>query len=64
MTVEEREDQAQRALNAWRLQTLLLAGYTHHRAEQLANRNDIDIHTAIDLLAHGCPQKLALKILL
>lgn len=51
-------------LEAWRLQQLLTAGYTHHRAEILATRTDIDLHTAIRLLRYGCNQKMALNILL
>lgn len=51
-------------VEAWRLQALLNAGWKHHRAELLANRLDIDLHTATEILQHGCPQKLALKILL
>lgn len=51
-------------VEAWRLHQLLNAGWQHHRAELIANRTDIDLHLANELLQHGCPQKLALKILL
>jgi hypothetical protein len=51
-------------VEAWRLHQLLNAGWQHHRAELIANRVDIDLHLANELLQHGCPQKLALKILL
>ncbi len=51
-------------IEAWRLQLLLDAGWRHHRAELLATRFDINLHQAIHLLELGCPQRLALKILL
>ena len=40
------------------------AGYEPRAAGRLAVRHDVDLHTAIDLLERGCPQDLALKILL
>ena len=52
------------SVEAWRLQQLLEAGWTFHRATQLASRLDVDLHQAIRLLRYGCSQKLAMKILL
>ena len=50
-------------VEAWRLQQLLNAGYTNHRANTIANNPNINLHTALDLIRHGCPKTTALKIL-
>lgn len=63
-TQEENVPDVRDVLEAWRLEQLLGAGWTKHRAKRLAVRFDIDLHTALDLLANGCPQKTALEILL
>ena len=47
----------------WRLQQLRRAGYTGSRANELAARNDIDLHVACDLLGRGCPEETAFAIL-
>jgi len=64
MQLAEHQHDHRDLVEAWRLQTLLDSGYTHHRAEQLAPRQDIDLHRAAWLLQHGCTQELALRILL
>ena len=61
--VEIRESELER-IERWRTGELLRAGYDHDAASELAGRLDVDLHTAIDLVQHGCPQDLALKILL
>jgi hypothetical protein len=63
-TEQQLENDTLAQVEAWRLHQLLQAGYTHHRAELLANRVDIDLHLAQELIHNGCPQELALKILL
>lgn len=63
-TQEENVPDVRDVLEAWRLEQLLDVGWTTHRAEQLAGRFDIDLHVALDLIANGCSQRLALKILL
>lgn len=60
-TVEQDERES---VTAWRLRELLAAGYTYHRADQLAARHDVELHRACELIRDGCPEKLALKILL
>lgn len=60
--LDERDERA--ALEAWRLLCLIDAGWTEHRAEQLAGRFDIDLHVAVEFLGNGCDQKTALRILL
>ncbi|MBI4172657.1 MAG: hypothetical protein HY511_07835 [Actinobacteria bacterium] len=61
--VEIRESELER-IEGWRTGELLRAGYDHDAASELAGRLDVDLHTAIDLVRHGCPADLALKILL
>ena len=61
---EHEHDLQDSELDAWRLRCLLDVGYKQHRAEQLAARRDIDLHVAVWLLARGCDQKTAMKILL
>lgn len=51
-------------VDAWRLQQFLEAGYAHHRAELLAAQSHVDVHLACWLLANGCDQVTALRILL
>jgi hypothetical protein len=48
----------------WRLDQLRQAGYPDAEAQQLAERDDVDLHRAVDLLRHGCPLETALRILL
>ena len=51
-------------VQAWRAQELERAGYDTEAAAQLAERNDVDLHRAIELVELGCPADLALQILL
>ena len=64
MQLAENELDEQARVDAWRLRQFLEVGYAHHRAEQLASRPDVDVHTACWLIANGCDQKTALRILL
>jgi hypothetical protein len=48
----------------WRADELERAGYDEAASVTLAARLDIDLHLAADLLRKGCPQHLALEILL
>ena len=51
-------------VEAWRAEQLELAGYGAAAAAELAMRQDVDLHRAVEMLADGCPAELALKILL
>jgi hypothetical protein len=51
-------------VEAWRAEQLEMAGYDARAASELAMRQDVDLHFAIDLMARGCPAELALQILL
>jgi hypothetical protein len=66
MTAAETQEQSEiQRVASWRAQELERAGYTPEQAAQLAERyNDVDLHTAIDMLHGGCSPELALKILL
>lgn len=48
----------------WRRHVLLEAGYERLDARLIADRADIDLHTAVYLLKAGCPLETALRILL
>jgi hypothetical protein len=48
----------------WRLKELRRAGYGEAGARALAERVEIDLHRATDLLKSGCPEETALRILL
>ena len=51
-------------VEAWRAEQLELAGYGAAAAAELAARQDVDLHEAVELLTRGCGLELALKILL
>jgi hypothetical protein len=48
----------------WRAEELERAGYDAGSAAELAERNDVDLHRAVELLEQGCSVELALQILL
>lgn len=57
------ETEAER-VEQWRSDLLRQIGYRPTAAAELASRSDIDLHTAADLILDGCPEALALRILL
>jgi hypothetical protein len=59
----EHENEAERVIR-WRVNELERAGYDADSARALAERLDVDLHRAADLLRSGCPAETALKILL
>jgi hypothetical protein len=48
----------------WRAEELMRAGYDPGAAADLAMCTDVDLHFAVNLLEHGCPADLAVRILL
>lgn len=50
-------------VEAWRLETLLDAGYTFEQAEHLAANRDVDLHGAVVLVQRGCDPRVAFRIL-
>jgi hypothetical protein len=57
------ETEAER-VERWRAEALEKVGYDPESAMQLAARNDVDLHHAVELVEAGCPPELALRILL
>ena len=51
-------------IEQWRAEELERAGYPRHDAARLAERHDVDLHLATDLISRGCPPHVALDILL
>jgi hypothetical protein len=48
----------------WRADALERAGFSADAAASIAARQDVDLHSAIDLVERGCPPDVALRILL
>jgi len=59
-----RTETEQERIARWRAGELERAGYEASAASLLADRGDVDLHYAIDLLRNGCSPELALQILL
>jgi len=51
------------AVVSWRFQVLLRAGYSWDGATLLATSREVDLHVAVELLARGCSESTALRIL-
>ena len=51
-------------MRGWRFSELVAAGYDEDAARRIGCRLDVDLHEACGLLASGCPQETALRILL
>jgi hypothetical protein len=58
------EETEQERIERWRADELIRGGYDAEQAMALAVRQDVDLHSAVELLARGCSPELALKILL
>ena len=56
------ETEAER-VQRWRVEELQRAGYDTQSATELAERNDVDLHHAVELVEAGCSIELALQIL-
>jgi hypothetical protein len=54
--------QAELDVYCWRLEQLLAAGYSQVVADQLADDAVVDLHRACDLLARGCDEATAYRI--
>jgi hypothetical protein len=51
-------------IEEWRREELERAGYPVRDAARLAERHDVDLHLAVDLVSRGCPPSVAVEILL
>jgi hypothetical protein len=63
LTLTPREAEAER-VRTWRLEELERAGYDRRAAVELAERTDVDLHLAVEIVRAGCPTSTALRILL
>ena len=57
------ESEAER-VSRWRAEELERAGYDLGSAAVLAASAGVDLHFAVELLERGCPQDVAMQILL
>ena len=48
---------------AWRRRQLVQAGFSSALADRLADDRAYDLHALIELVEHGCPPALAVRIL-
>ena len=62
MATKEREATSRRVVG-WRFEELRRAGYGERDALELADRSDVDLHLAVELIRRGCPLETALRIL-
>jgi hypothetical protein len=62
-TAETIRPTEQELVERWRAQELERAGFPEDVAAELAMRNDVDLHRAIELLEKGCSPELAADIL-
>ena len=61
-TQEKRHED--RLVLGWRYEELVRAGYSEREAMLVADRVDVDLHLAVQLVDSGCPSKTAVRILL
>jgi hypothetical protein len=64
MVETEEKRREDRVVLGWRYEELVRAGYSEREAMLVADRVDVDLHSAIALIESGCPVKTALRILL
>jgi hypothetical protein len=62
--LEQLDETEEREILNWRYEQLRHAGYERREARLLARDLEVDLHQAVDLLRRGCPNELALLILL
>ena len=61
---ETRSRREQRFVLGWRYERLVRAGYSERDSMVVAERVEVDLHLAVELLERGCPPATALRILL
>jgi hypothetical protein len=62
--VETEKRHEERRVLGWRFEELVRAGYAEREAMVVADRPDVDLHRAIELIESGCPSKTAVRILI
>jgi hypothetical protein len=63
MRVEQRVERAAPEIVAWRRRQLIAAGFRPKLAAGVARDGALDLHALIELVEHGCPPELAVRIL-
>jgi hypothetical protein len=61
--VRATRDPITRSIVGWRRRQLMDAGFPPALADQVARDARYDLHALIELVEHGCPPKLAVRIL-
>jgi hypothetical protein len=62
--VQEQIETENERVSRWRAEALERAGYELSSAAVLAASAGVDLHLAVELLERGCPQDVAMHILL
>jgi hypothetical protein len=62
--VQEHVETENERVSRWRAEELERAGYDLSAAAVLAASSGVDLHLAVELLERGCPQDVAMQILL
>jgi pyruvate/2-oxoglutarate dehydrogenase complex dihydrolipoamide acyltransferase (E2) component len=62
--VETTEEPEIVRVERWRRQELERAGYLRPDARRLAERHEVDLHQAVELVVSGCKPRVAAQILL
>ena len=62
--VQEHVETENERVSRWRAEELERAGYDLSSAAVLAASSGVDLHLAVELLERGCPQDVAMQILL
>jgi hypothetical protein len=62
--VQEQQETETERVARWRAEELERAGYDLGSAAVLAASFGVDLHLAVELLERGCPQDVAMQILL
>ncbi|HZQ65109.1 MAG TPA: hypothetical protein VFA66_07785 [Gaiellaceae bacterium] len=63
MGTELRQPQSAVDVVAWRREQLVRTGFPPDEAARLAEDSRFDLHALIELVEHGCPPVLAVRIL-
>jgi Mn-dependent DtxR family transcriptional regulator len=63
MRLEQRHQTDGRAIDSWRRHQLLQSGFAPALARRIADDPAYDLHALIELVEHGCPPELAVRIL-
>jgi len=63
MRLEQRHQTGGREIDSWRRRQLLQSGFPPALARRIAFEPAYDLHALIELVEHGCPPELAVRIL-